>query len=188
VCCGTQTDLTALDIGALEVDYQQHVKECSEVHHTKGFPDQEDFETDEKLLNFYTSLNSFTVLMGVFDGMVASALPENPLAKLTKFQSFTLTLMKMWLNASNFDLAFRFGISATTVGRVFSRWIQAMDARLAFLLTWPDCESLQKTMPTAVTACLSTLRLASMDSRSGSKLRLASSLLVPPLDTLLTTV
>lgn len=109
MCCGIQTDLTALDIGALEVDYQQRVKECSEVHHTKGFPDQEDFGTDEKLLHFYTGLNSFTVLMAVFD-MAAAALPENPLAKLTKFQSFTLTLMKMWLHASNFDLAFRFGI------------------------------------------------------------------------------
>lgn len=109
MCCGIQTDLTALDIGALEVDYQQRVKECSEVHHTKGFPDQEDFGTDEKLLCFYTGLNSFTVLMAVFD-MAAAALPENPLAKLTKFQSFTLTLMKMRLHASNFDLAFRFGI------------------------------------------------------------------------------
>ena len=75
----------------------------------REFPDQEDFETDEKLLCFYMGLNSSTVLMAVFD-MVAAALPENPLVKLTKFQSFTLTLKKMRLNASNFDLAFRFGI------------------------------------------------------------------------------
>ena len=101
VCCGTQTDLKALDIAALEADYQQHVKECSEVCNRKGFPDQEDFETVKKLLRFYMGLNSFTVSMAVFDQVAAAVLPENPLAKLTKFQSFTLTLMKMRLNASN---------------------------------------------------------------------------------------
>ena len=31
VCSGTQTDLTSMDITALEEDYQQRVKECSEV-------------------------------------------------------------------------------------------------------------------------------------------------------------
>jgi hypothetical protein len=53
----------------------------------------------------------------------------------------------MRLNASNFDLAFRFGISATTVGRIVTRWVEAMDARLSFLVTWPDRESLRRTMP-----------------------------------------
>ena len=52
--------------------------------------------------------------------------------------------MKMRPNASNLYFAFRFGISATTGGQVFSRWIEAMDVRLAFLITWPDRESLQK--------------------------------------------
>lgn len=31
VCCGTQTDLTALDIAALEADYQKQVEEFSQV-------------------------------------------------------------------------------------------------------------------------------------------------------------
>ena len=146
VCSGTQTDLTALDISALEADYQQRVKESSQVRDRKGFPGEEDFKADEKLLRFYTGLNSFTVLMAVFE-LVAAVIPENPLSKLSKFQSFTLTLMKMRLDASTFDLAFRFGVSATTASRVFSRWIEAMDVRLAFLVTWPDRESLQRTMP-----------------------------------------
>ena len=70
MCSGTQTDLTALDIAALEADYQQRVKECSQVRDRKGFPDQEDFKADEKLLCFYTGLNSFTLLMAVFDLVV----------------------------------------------------------------------------------------------------------------------
>ena len=144
VSTGTQTDLTALDIAALEADYQQRVREgCSQVCTKKGFADQEDFKKDENLLRFYTGLNSFTVLMAVFN-LVAPVIPEYPLSKLSKFQSFTLTLMKLRLNAANFDLAFRFGVSATTVGRILSRWIEAMNARLAFIVTWPDRESCKR--------------------------------------------
>ena len=45
--------------------------------HVKGYPDQEDLMTDEKLLRFYTGINSFTVLMAVFE-LVAAAIPKNP--------------------------------------------------------------------------------------------------------------
>lgn len=69
--------MTALDIAALEADYHQRVKECSQVSDRKGFPDQEEFKTDEKLLHFYIGLNNFTVLMAVFE-LVAAVIPENP--------------------------------------------------------------------------------------------------------------
>ena len=51
------------------------------------------------------------------------------------------------LNLNTYDLACRFGVSEATVSRVFSRWIEAMDTRLSFLIKWPDRESLQRTMP-----------------------------------------
>ena len=73
------------------------------------------------------------------------ALPEGGAAKLSKFEYFILTLMKLQLNASNYDLAFRFGISESSVSRVFSKWIEAMDIRLSFLR--PDRKSIQKAMP-----------------------------------------
>ena len=57
-----------------------------------------------------------------------------------------LTLMKLRLDVSNYDLGFRFVISASTVSRVFSKWIEAMDIRLSFLITWPDQENLRKSM------------------------------------------
>ena len=67
------------------------------------------------------------------------ALPEGAAAKLSKFEYFTLTLMKLRLNASNYDLAFRFGINDSSVCRVFS---EAMDIRLSFLILWPDRNSI----------------------------------------------
>ena len=146
VCMGTQTDLTVVDLADLEHDYHQRVTELSEVRDAKGYPDQDDLKNDEKLLRFYTGLSSFTVLMAVFN-FVSAAIPEVPATKLANFQSSFLTLMKMRLNVSNYDLGFRFGVSASTVSRVFSKWIEAMDIRLSFLITWPDRESLRKTMP-----------------------------------------
>ena len=55
--------------------------------------------------------------------------------------------MKLGLNASNYNLAFRFGISTSTVSRLFSKWIEAVDIWLSFLITWPNHESIQKTIP-----------------------------------------
>ena len=146
VSVGIQTDLTADHLIALENDYQQRVKELSEVREAKGYPDKENLKNNDKLLRFYTGLSSFTVLMAVFN-LVSVAIPESPTSKLSKFQAFVLTLMKLRLDVSNYDLGFRFGISASTVSRVFSKWIEAMDIRLSFLITWPDRENLRKSMP-----------------------------------------
>ena len=146
VSVGIQTDLTADHLIALENDYQQQVKELSEVREAKGYPDKENLKNNDKLLRFYTGLSSFTVLTAVFN-LVSVAIPESPTSKLSKFQAFVLTLMKLRLDVSNYDLGFRFGISASTVSRVFSKWIEAIDIRLSFLITWPDRENLRKSMP-----------------------------------------
>ena len=58
--------------------------------------------------------------------------------------------MKLRLDVSNYDLGFRFGISASTVSQVFSKWFEAMDICLSFLITWPDRENLRKSMPFCV--------------------------------------
>ena len=133
VSVGTQTDLTMVDLAALESDYQQRVKELSEVCSAKGFPDQDDLKKDENLLRFYTGVSSFTVLMAVFN-LVSAVITETPQNKLSKFQCYVLTLMKLQLNASNYDLGFRFGINASTVSRLFSKWVEAMNVRLSFLI------------------------------------------------------
>ena len=146
VTVGTQTTLTVADVTALEEDNQKRIAELAEVHVAKGYPSQEDFKDSEKVLRFYTGISSFTVLMALFR-LVSVAVPEGGAAKLSQFDNFILTLMKLRLNASNYDLGFRFGVSESTVSRAFAKWIEAMDIRLSFLITWPDRESVQKTMP-----------------------------------------
>ena len=55
-----------MDLAALESDYEQRVKELSDVCSAKGFPDQDDLKNDKKLLHFYTGVSSFTILVAVF--------------------------------------------------------------------------------------------------------------------------
>lgn len=55
--------------------------------------------------------------------------------------------MKLKLDMPLKDLAFRFGVSLSTVSRVFSSWMIALDVRLSPLVSWPDREDLWRTMP-----------------------------------------
>ena len=143
VSVATQTDLTAMILSALEEDNQRMTTELAAVPVAKGYPSQEDLKGCDKVLRFYTGLSSFMVLMALFR-LVSVAIPERGAAKLSQFESFILTLMKLRLNASNYDLGFRFGVSESTVSRAFAKWIEAMDIRLSFLINWPDRESIQK--------------------------------------------
>ena len=59
---------------------------------------------------------------------------------LTKFQQLLLTLMRLRLNLPVQDLAYRFGIHASTVSRTFQACIQT-------IVHWPDRENLLLTMP-----------------------------------------
>ena len=144
-----QTDFTMVDLAALEHDCQQRLNEIhtlKEQTNRKSYPMQVSLKKDGRLLSFYTGLTSMTVFLAVFN-FISSVIPQTANSKLTHFECFILTLMKLRLNLSNYDLAFRFAVSESTVGRVFSKWINAMDSRLSPLIKWPDRESLQKTMP-----------------------------------------
>ena len=146
VTAATQTDLTTTILSALEQDNRRLTTELGEVRASKAYPSHEDLKSNEKTLRFYTGLSSFTVLMSLFR-LVSVSIPEGRATKLSHFDCFILTLMKLRLNASNYDLGFRFGVSESTVCRIFMKWIEAMDIRLSFLIMWPDRESIRRTMP-----------------------------------------
>ena len=66
------------------------------------------------------SLPNFEVLQTVFDFV---APPATQRTKLTPFQEFVLTLIKLRLDLPFQDIAYRFGLSVTTVSRIFSKWL-----------------------------------------------------------------
>ena len=107
--------------------------------------DQHEFANNEDTDRFYTGLPSFDILNAVF--LHVSPHVSRDTLTLTKFQEFALRLMKLKLDMSLKDLAFRFGVSLSTVSRVFSSWMIALDVRLSPLMSWPDREDLWRTMP-----------------------------------------
>ena len=112
----------------------------------KCYPTEDKLGNDTKLLTFYTGLTSMTMFLATFN-FISSIVPQHHNNKLTHLECFILTLMKIRLNICNYDLPFRFCVSESTVGSVFTKWISAMDSRLSPLIKWPDQSCLQGTIP-----------------------------------------
>ena len=102
--------------------------------------------TDDNIVLFHTGLPNFKVLKAVFDH-VLQTLPNEGVSKLTPFQEFMCTMLKLRLNTPLQGLAYQFGICKATVSRIILKWLTQIDIRLQDLIIWPDWESLKKTMP-----------------------------------------
>ena len=109
-------------------------------------PDKDFFNSSEKV-RFYTGLPSYEVLMVVFDHVAPHVPRRHGCTTLNRFQEFVMVLMKLRLNVPFQDLAYRFVLSLSSVSRIFTSWIIAMDLRLSCFIHWPDREQLWKTMP-----------------------------------------
>ena len=74
-------------------------------------------------------------------------MPSDGFTKFSPFQEFMCVLLKLRLNSPIKDLAYRFGISTSTVSRIFLKWLKQMDIRMHNFVVWLNREALQKTMP-----------------------------------------
>lgn len=107
---------------------------------------QDAFQNNEEKTTFYTGLPNFFVLMQVF-GLCEPYITFTPLSALSKFEQFILVLIRLRLNLSLQDLAFRFNVSCSTVSRIWHKIIGILHERLEFIIEWPEREVLQATMP-----------------------------------------
>lgn len=125
-----QTDLSMQDIEELE-NLQQSQEDGNSVL-SKSW-----FEADEERVKFYTSLTAMSAMMAVFY-LISPALPE--WKSIRKFQQFLITFKHLRLNFSVQDLAYQFGVHASTVSRVFQTCVHVMFTSMAFLVKWPERE------------------------------------------------
>lgn len=104
-------------------------------------------ENSKEMTLYYTGLSSFELLKHLYSAL-EPALHNDPRFKISLFEQFILTLMKLRLNLGNRDLGYRFKLSKDTVRRYIEKFIIVMHVRLpAALLVWPEKEALMKTMP-----------------------------------------
>jgi len=101
---------------------------------------------DDDFVKIHTGLPNAKVVKTVFEH-VSKTLPSDSVTKLTPFQEFMCVLLKLRMNSPLEYLAYRFGISPSTVSRIFLKWLKQMDLRLGDLIMWPDRDALRKTMP-----------------------------------------
>lgn len=111
---------------------------------------------DDDTVRFYTGLPNLGLLKAVFV-FAEKALPsEQSTTKLTRFQEFVTTLVKLRLNSQVQDLAYRLDVSTSTISRILLKWLTALDLTLGKQIMWPDRETLRKTMPECFRASFGT--------------------------------
>ncbi|XP_013880836.1 uncharacterized protein LOC106529864 [Austrofundulus limnaeus] len=147
---GCQTGLTVEDIDKMEDVLRQNTTELTNLR-TKALDTQfnrESFENDDNKAKFYTGLPNSLVLLQTFE-LCEPYITCGPMFVLSKFQQFVLVLLRLRLNLSLTDLAFRFSISLPTASRVWHKIIDILYNRLGFLIEWPERHVLHTTMPMA---------------------------------------
>ena len=162
--CGTQTDLTMADIDEESMRHCDEVKQLQEqiealkdsneqliqtVNELKQQVDDSSMneasfkDKDEKVL-YYTGLSSWELLEKLFSYIKFSLKQQ---AALSPFQQLMLTLIRLRLNLSGKDLAYRFKVHESTVCRLFEFVVSLLFAKLKHLIKWPSRDALLKTMP-----------------------------------------
>ena len=107
---------------------------------------QESLQGKDEKVKYYTGLPGYSTLVQVFN-LIEPYLTDSVKSSLTKFEKLLMVLMKLRLNLSIQDLAYRFDISKPTVSRTFNHVIHVMYERMKSFIFWPDREQLQLTMP-----------------------------------------
>ena len=100
-------------------------------------------KSSDKFVQHYTGLPNFRVLKSVYDFVA----PKDQNTKLSPFQEFMATMIKLQHNPSSQDLAYRFDVSSSTVSRILLKWLTALDVRLKSMIVWPERDDLRRTMP-----------------------------------------
>ncbi|KAM4527725.1 uncharacterized protein PAE49_024445 [Odontesthes bonariensis] len=174
---GCQTDLTMDDLEKMEEVLRENLVELGDLR-SKALDSkftQESFENNEEKTRFYTGLPNFLVLMQIFR-LCEPDITCGPLSVLSKFEQFILVLLRLRLNLSLKDLAFRFNISLPTASRVWHKLIDVLHDNLKFQLECPERHGLCDTMPMAFREALGSkyqiLQSKAMATKPGEALAL----------------
>ena len=117
----------------------------------------EKIKDDQKAVHFYTGFPSMELLMVCFTflGNAASKLSYRDHYKLIKgrphklcpLNEFFLMLCHLRLGLYELDLAYRFGVSQTTVSRICSTWINFCYCKFKEVTIWPSRSVVDCNMP-----------------------------------------
>ena len=103
------------------------------------------FQNDDEKVKNLTGLPSFAKLVVILN-VISPHLKLN--CSLPPFQQFLLTLMRMRSNCTLAFLGYIFGVSESTISRLFNSTLNVMyDVLVPALILWPEREQVRKTLP-----------------------------------------
>ncbi len=138
----TETDLRAKDLDKMEKDLK-----AAQARVDKMSLDEESFRGNDEKVKTFTGLPTFTILMALFTIVKPFLKTKSPV--MSPFSQFLMTLMRLKMNLGVDYLAYRFGVSQSTVTNTFTDVIDVMFYKMVpALVTWPTREALRKTLPT----------------------------------------
>ena len=90
-------------------------------------------EGDNHKTHFYTGLSTFFLFQTLLSFLSQQVKKSQ---KLFLADELFIVLVKLCLNARNIDLAYRSGVSISTIIWIFHKWIHVMYVRLKALIVW----------------------------------------------------
>ncbi|XP_067670755.1 uncharacterized protein [Haliotis asinina] len=164
---GTQTDLTMSDIHIMNEDLKSKTEKLDDKETLFRDLFLETVVKDDEHVRFYTGLPSCAVLLGIFNILVSKCSVLNywngnaaackitntsrchpgPSRKLTVYQEFILTLVRLRQGFLQYFSADVFGISKSRVSQIFATWITFMSQTFDNVLKWPSKLQVKKYMP-----------------------------------------
>ncbi|XP_067652065.1 uncharacterized protein, partial [Haliotis asinina] len=161
------TDLTMSDIHIMNEDLKSKTEKLDDKETLFRDLFLETVVKDDEHVRFYTELPSCAVLLGIFNILVSKCSVLNywngnaaaceitntsrcrpgPSRKLTMYQEFSLTLVRLRQGFLQYFLADVFGISKSRVSQIFATWITFMSQTFDNVLKWPSKLQVKKYMP-----------------------------------------
>ncbi len=155
------------DAAALFQRERDHIRgELRQQQRVSKHMQMKDIKDKNELVHFYTGFPSFTILEQCLHIIAPGENGENIIyvdskpdsgtpnpkrtpksRKLAIIDEFLLVLVRLRLGLFVEDLSQRFGISKSSVNRIFLSWINLMYLRFSQLCIWPTQESIKATMP-----------------------------------------
>ena len=101
--------------------------------------------TDDNMVNLFTGMATFSI----FSWLLNRIKPHVKLfhKSLSLEDHLLIVLMKLKLGLLNKDIAQRFGVSSSTITKIFRGWVPIMGSSMKNLIVWPDRGVLRRNLP-----------------------------------------
>ena len=103
--------------------------------------------TSDDRCNFYTGIAKLSVFYTLLNIISPYVKVQSRKTLLKNVDRFLLVLMRLRLGLTIKDLAYRFGVAPSGIGKICKEWLPVMARELGVLIFWPSKEKIQASMP-----------------------------------------